>query len=81
MDSTTTTFMEVATAQGLPRKLLYTVREVSQVLGIPYSTLHDELKAGRLKFHLPPGRRYGQLIKPEWVDEWIKEGTHERSGN
>lgn len=80
MDDTTTTFADMAHELGLPKKLLYSPKEVSRVLGVPYSTVHDEMKAGRLKYHLPPGRKYGQLIKPEWVDEWIVGGTHERHG-
>lgn len=72
------TFLSMADAIGLPRKLLYTVKEVGLVLGVPKSTVYDEIKAGRLRYHLPHGRMNGQLIKPAWVDEWIEEGTHER---
>ena len=48
------------------------------MLGVPCSTVYDEMKSGRLRYHLPPGRKYGQLVKPEWVDEWIEGGTHDQ---
>ena len=48
------------------------------MLGVPCSTVYDEMKSGRLRYHLPPGRKYGQLVKPEWVDEWIAGGTHDQ---
>lgn len=78
MDDTTTTFADMARELGLPKKLLYSAKEVSKVLGVPCSTVYDEMKSGRLRYHLPPGRKYGQLVKPEWVDEWIAGGTHDR---
>ncbi|MBY4796764.1 helix-turn-helix domain-containing protein [Collinsella sp. AGMB00827] len=61
---------------GLPRKPLYSVTEISRVLGIKYATLNAEVNAGRLKSHLPAGRRQGRLVRPEWVDAWIEAGTH-----
>lgn len=65
----TTTFANMACDLGLPKKLLYSVKEVSKVLGVPCSTVYDGMKSGRLRYHLPPGRKYGQPVKPEWVDE------------
>ena len=74
----TTTFADMARELGLPKKLLYSVKEVGRVLGVPCSTVYDEMKSGRLRYHLPPGRKYGQLVKPEWVDAWIAGGTHDQ---
>lgn len=51
----TTTFADMARELGLPKKLLYSVKEVSRVLGVTCSTVYDEMKAGRLRYHLPPG--------------------------
>ena len=39
MDDTTTTFADMARELGLPKKLLYSVKEVSRVLGVPCSTV------------------------------------------
>lgn len=36
------TFRSLAAELKLPRKLLYTLDEVSRVLGVPYNTLRDE---------------------------------------
>lgn len=74
----TTTFADMARELGLPKKLLYSVKEVSRVLGVPCSTVYDKMKSGRMRYHLPPGRKYGQMVKPEWVDEWIAGGTHDQ---
>lgn len=71
-----TTFAEMAESLKMRRKLMYTLQEVSTVLGVEYGTLRDECTAGRLKYHLPEGRKQGMLVRPEWVDEWIEEGTH-----
>lgn len=72
------TFRALAAELKLSRKLLYTLDEVSRVLGVPYNTLRDECNAHRLTYCLPDGRCRGYLVRPEWVDEWIEEGTHER---
>lgn len=77
MDSTTLpTFKEIAKELGMRQKLLYSLKEVEMVTGVAYSTLRDECNAGRLKYHLPEGRRTGRLVRPEWVDEWIEEGAN-----
>lgn len=68
------TFDEIARELGIKPKALYPVGEVARIMGIPYSTLLLELKAGRLKSTLPAGRKRGRLIRPEWVDEWVEEG-------
>lgn len=69
-----TTFKEVADAAGLPSKVFYTLTEVSEILGIPRSTIDLEARKHRLTSFLPEGRKQGRLIKPEWVDEWIEAG-------
>jgi len=69
------TFAEMAEEQGFPKRLLYDLGTVAHVVGVPYTTLTEECKAGRLKYHLPHGRRQGRTFRPEWVDEWIREGT------
>lgn len=63
-----------AAALGLPKKSLYTVAEVSDVTGVPRSTLYAEIKAGRLKAHVPRFRTRGVLVLPDAVDEWLERG-------
>lgn len=76
MDSNTESlFKRTANELGLQPKLLYTMKEVSRITGVAYSTLLDECTAGRLKYHLPEGRKQGRLFRPEWVDEWIEKGA------
>lgn len=65
-------FVEWASEAGLPRKAMYSVREVSAATGVPASTVYEEVKAGRLRAFRPNSR--GKLIRPEWVDEWIEAG-------
>ena len=62
---------------GMPHKLLYSLREVARATGVDYFVLREECIAGRLKSHLPEGRTRGRMVRPEWVDEWIEEGTHD----
>lgn len=78
MDSTSKekSFQAMADELGLRRKLLYTLREVARATGVDYCVLREECIAGRLKSHLPEGRTRGRMVRPEWVDEWLKEGTH-----
>lgn len=75
-DTTATTFAEMAERIGIKPRLLYPVKTVAQVLGVEPSTIYDEISAGRMRYHLPEGRKQGRMVRPEWVDEWIKEGTH-----
>lgn len=77
MDSST--FTEAAVEMGLPRKLLYSVREVATVLGVPERTLYAGISAGEITVFFPGDRKYGMLMRPEWVERWIEEGTHERT--
>lgn len=72
------TFAEAAAEMGLPKKLLYSVNDVCTVLGLSPQTMWDEIKAERITVFIPSGRKRGMLLRPEWVDQWIKEGTHER---
>ena len=70
------TFQQMADELGIRHKLMYTLREVSRATGVAYDTVRLECKAGRMKSHLPEGRKEGRMVRPEWVDEWIEEGTH-----
>ena len=74
-----TAFADMAERIGIAPRLLYPVKTVAKVLGVEPSTINDEITAGRMKYHLPPGRKQGRMIRGEWVDEWLKEGTHERA--
>ena len=67
-------FDALARAAGLPKKKLYTVAEVSKVSGVPKSTLYDAISEGRLRSFTPPGRERGQLVAPEWFDDWMDGG-------
>lgn len=67
-------FLEAAQQAGFPVKLAYTVREVSKISGIPYSTLQAAVKNGDLKAFLPPGRTRGRLVRPEWFDTYWNVG-------
>lgn len=69
------TFREMAKACGMPRKAMYTMREVSAATGVALNTLYDEAAAGRLTTFTPEGRARGKLVQPAWVDEWIERGT------
>lgn len=68
------TFEKMADAAGLASKPLYSIGEVAKASGVPASTLYDERKAGRLKSFMPPGKKRGALVAPEWFDEWMREG-------
>lgn len=70
------TFQQMADEPGIRHKLMYTLREASRVTGVPYDTLRIECKAGRLRSQLPEGRKVGRMVRPEWVEQWIEEGTH-----
>ena len=65
-------------AAPLPRGSPITIRGdvPSRVTGVPYDTLRIECKAGRLRSQLPEGRKVGRMVRPEWVEQWIEEGTH-----
>ena len=71
-------FAAMAEEAGLRRKVMYTLPEVSEVTGIPYSTLLEESKAGRLESFLPKGRKRGIRVEPEWVDEWMRGDGNDR---
>lgn len=77
MDSTRTpaTFAEMAEELGIRRRLMYPVSIVARVVGVPASTIWDEMAAGRMRYVLPEGRSKGKMVRPEWVDQWIEEGT------
>lgn len=60
---------------GLPVKGAYTISEIAAASGVSPTTLRREASRGRLRTFLPPGRERGQLVKPEWFDEWFEEGV------
>ena len=68
-------FLEAAQQAGFPVKLAYTVREVSKISGIPYSTLQAAVQCGDIQSFLPPGRSRGRLIKPEWFEDYWLQGV------
>ena len=71
------TFQQMADELGIRHKLMYTLREASTGDGGGrYDTLRIECKAGRLRSQLPEGRKVGRMVRPEWVEQWIEEGTH-----
>lgn len=75
-DAAVSGFSATAASLGIKPQLLYSVKTVAKVLGVKTSTIYDEMDAGRMRYHLPPGRKQGRMVAPEWVDEWIKEGIH-----
>ena len=70
-------FTELAKQFGFGNCVFMYVKDVARILGVSQQTINDEINAGRMKYHLPNGRKQGKLVRPEWVDEWIKDGTHE----
>ena len=49
-------------------RMYYTIREVCEIVGLSYSTVHREMKSGKLK----ASRRTGKnLVKKEWIEEWL----------
>ena len=71
------TFSKMARECGFGGRVFMYVKDVASILGVSQQTINDEINAGRMKYHLPNGRKQGKLVRPEWVDEWIKDGTHE----
>lgn len=69
-------FAEMAKAAGLKSKGMYTLREVERASSVPFTTLSEDAKSGRIKTFMPPGRKRGRLVKPEWFDEWFREGLN-----
>ena len=66
--------LRMARIAGLPAKGAYTLREGARASGTSYTTLYEDAVAGRLQTFLPPGRTRGRLVKPEWFEDWWKEG-------
>lgn len=75
-DTTYPLFLALAEEKGIPRKLLYTPREVSKVTGVPYTTVIYACDRCKLRCSQPSGTKGRRLMRPEWIDEWIEEGTH-----
>lgn len=59
---------------GMPVKNAYKISEVAEASKVSKTTLSEDAKAGRIKTFLPPGRKRGRLVKPEWFEDWWKEG-------
>lgn len=59
---------------GMPVKNAYRISEVAEASKVSNTTLSEDAKAGRIKTFLPPGRKRGRLVKPEWFEDWWKEG-------
>lgn len=47
-------FAGMAETAGLPKKGMYTLREVSAATGVARRTLDEEVRAGRLRTFVPP---------------------------
>lgn len=42
-----------------------------------FQQMADELGIRhKLMYTLPEGRKVGRMVRPEWVEQWIEEGTH-----
>lgn len=65
----------MADAAGIPSKRMYSLTEIARATGIPRSTLQESVRDGDLKAFMPPGRRRGMLVAPEWFDDWMERGT------
>lgn len=60
---------------GLPPMLTYDIAQTSEYTGLSQDALRGEIRAGRLRAIVPRGATRGQRIRPEDVDEWMKECT------
>lgn len=62
-----------ALAAGLKPQMSYTVADTSRYLGIPLTTLYDEIHAGRLRVFMPAGKKRGMKVTVTAVDKWLQE--------
>lgn len=62
-----------ALAAALKPQMSYTVADTSRYLGIPLTTLYDEIHAGRLRAFMPAGKKRGMKVTVTAVDEWLQE--------
>lgn len=67
-------FEQMVERAGLKKKAAYSIREASEASGIPYGTLLADARLGTLKTFLPPGRKRGRLVTPEWFDAYWASG-------
>lgn len=65
----------MADAAGIPAKRMYTLTEIARATGVPRTTLQESVRDGELKAFMPPGRKRGMLVAPEWFDDWMERGT------
>lgn len=64
-------FLSMAVAAGLPLRGYYTVAEVSEVTGIPKSTLYTAHREGLIEWRTPRGFERGAIVRPEDVDAYL----------
>lgn len=64
-------FLSMAVAAGLPLRGYYTVAEVSEVTGIPKSTLYTAHREGLIEWMTPRGFERGAIVRPEDVDAYL----------
>lgn len=73
MSADESTALCFALAAGLKPQMSYTVADTSRYLGIPLTTLYDEIRAGRLRAFMPAGKKRGMKVMVTAVDEWLEE--------
>lgn len=75
-------FRESAEAAGLdPSKMFYSPAEVAQVLGCSVEQVRGWVEEDLIEHMIPRGRKRRPMIKPQWVDEFIADGTSGGAGN
>ena len=70
------TFQQMADELGIRHKLMYTLREASRVTGVPTTRCASSARRAACARSCPRGRKVGRMVRPEWVEQWIEEGTH-----
>ena len=65
--------VDFAAAEGLPRKMAYTVAETARFTGVSKYALYREIEAGRLHPILRRGQKRGWMVRAEEVDRWMAE--------
>lgn len=65
----------MAKEAGIPDKRMYTLTEIARATGVPRTTLQESVRDGELRAFMPPGRKRGMLVAPEWFDDWMERGT------
>lgn len=65
-------FEAMAETSGLPKKIGYSLTEVSKATGVSYSAVCRSAANGELKSYLPRGMKRGRLTTPAMIDDWLK---------